>query len=654
MTPIPTSPGRIMQHLLQKYPRSTEPDTETDTATVTEQELLDVLLTLGTSVEPNAPLRAIASAALPDSNALAADQSAILDWLDATFASLSATPLLDPALESRIQSMRSALAALAISERDFLLIGKHPVHKMLDTIYERGIGWHSGLERAGRVVTEKLDDIEAALHSQLTKQPRDLAQLNTELNEFFEREANAFSRMRERIIATEQGRLKATSARTSVADALNELMLGAQFPAAVRDFLHGPWFDSMQLTLIKHGGDSDLWHRMLKITETLVWTVQPSEAISDARRQRLYKIIPQLPRELKELLVSLDNSVGEKERVIAQIEEVHFQILRKQPLERLEPEPILNGPTKIRTRVAEQLVEQVLPLEEGQWFTINSEQGDQSRICLALKLNEYQQMLFVNRAGAKVMQKTFEEFSYLMSSGVAETLPKRAGFSTTLHACAGLEQAIENEDVAYRKPRKAVIFRPHTKAPSAAMPAPEPVPAPEPAPEPVPEEIAEPSIAAATEPEQTEAIGLTATNLTEQTPGLSEPADPGDTESTTLTEPLEKTPDEPAGIEIEVLEEPPAAQEKAEAVASKDLPIGSWIKFHDTDGKPAKLAVRVESLDKFIFVDGRGVKKREFKAVQLQLLLDSGRAEILSTTPNFADTVSTIVKDFRSTDSEES
>ena len=89
----------------------------------------------------------------------------------------------------------------------------------------------------------------------------------------------------------------------------------------------------------------------------------------------------------------------------------------------ISSEPILTGPTKIKTRVAEQLVEQVLPLQEGQWFKLSSEQGKESRICLALKLDEYQQMLFVNRAGARAMQKTFEEFSYLLSSGVAELLP---------------------------------------------------------------------------------------------------------------------------------------------------------------------------------------------------------------------------------------
>ena len=634
-----------MQHLLQKYPRGTKPDT--DAATATEQQLLGVLLTTDTSVESNTPLGAMAAAALSGSGALAPDHSAILDWLDAAFAALSAAPLLDPALELRIQRMRPVLAAVAISEREFLLIGKHPVHKMLDTIYERGIGWHSGLERAGRAITDKLDDIEAALHSQLTTQPVDLAQLNTEMNVSFEREAAAFSRLRDRLIATEQGRLKASSARASVAEALNELMLGAQFPAAVRDFLQGPWFDSMQLTLIKHGGDSDLWQRMLKITETLVWTVQPSEAMPDARRQRLYKIIPQLPRELNELLVSLDNSIADKERVIAQIEEVHFQILREQPLERLEPEPIVNSPKKIRTRVAEQLVEQVLPLKEGQWFKINSDQGQQSRICLTLKLNEHQQMLFVNRAGAKAMQKTFEEFSYLISSGVAEALPEGSGFSATLRDCAGLEKAIENEDIAYRKPRKAVIFRPHSQVPSTATPVPEPVP----------EETTEPNIPAAVEiaePEQEEAIEITAT-ATEETLVHSEPGDLDTTESAALTDPPDiaaEQPAKPTATAEPAEAEPPAVPEKPEVVASKDLPIGSWIKFHDTDGRPAKLAVRVESLDKFIFVDGRGVKKREFKAVQLQLLLDSGRAEILSTTPNFADTVSNIVKDFRSTDSD--
>jgi hypothetical protein len=679
MTPVPTSPGRMMQHLLQKYPRAA--DAEPNTEILSEQQLLDILLGADDMLAPETSLATFVEQAIAGRDEhcdIAPDHSAIIEWFDATFAALADTALLDAALESRIQGMRAILAALAISERDFLLPGKHPAHKMLDEIYDRGIGWHAGLGRAGKMITDKLDDIEGALRSQLTEEPLDLAQLSTEVAQSFERELTAFTRLRDRLIATEQGRLKADSARISVAEALNELILGGQIPAAVNDFLRGPWLDSMQLTLIKHGREHDLWQRMLKITETLVWTVQPSDSMTDARRQRLYKIIPQLPRELFELLISLDNNAAEKEHAVAQIEEIHFQILRKQKLERLEPEPILTGPTKIITRVAEQLLEQVLPLQEGQWFKISSEQDKQSRIYLALKLDEYQQMLFVNRAGARALQKTFEEFSYLLSTGVAEPLPPSSGFSKALHACAGLEKAIESEELSYRKPRKAVIFRSHTPNPSATeatadADAPDLAGAAESTPELERDATADadgPNLAGAAEgtpeleSEATLAAEETAAPETELEAGAELlpggdadlPPGPG-TQAETLAGIPEPEPQaankEPADAPAEAAPAPTAKAPEEEVAVSTDLPIGTWVKFHDTDGKPAKLAVRVESLDKFIFVDGRGVKKREFKTVQLQMMLDNGRAEVLGTSSNFADTVSNIVKGFRSSDSQE-
>ncbi|MFB3076748.1 MAG: DUF1631 family protein, partial [Lysobacterales bacterium] len=262
------------------------------------------------------------------------------------------------------------------------------------------------------------------------------------------------------------------------------------------------------------------------------------------------------------------NDPTERKQAIAVVEDMHFRLLRNRPPKFKPYEPILLGSANARTSVTERLLAQIKPLQPGQWFKISTEDGPNLRVQLALKMDEYHQLLFVNRAGIKALQKTFEEFAYLLSSGVARPCPAAPALSISL--------------------LKALDMEAEASAGSAKVAAP--------------------------------------AQTGKKKPGLS-----------------------PRVQEL--------IKQRAKAAGESEpsnLVIGSWVKFSDGDEPQlCKLAARIDGLDKWLFVNNRGVKQRELNSAELSALQESGHCELVTSESRFEQTVANMVRDFRNHHGEE-
>jgi len=99
----------------------------------------------------------------------------------------------------------------------------------------------------------------------------------------------------------------------------------------------------------------------------------------------------------------------------------------------------------------------------------------------------------------------------------------------------------------------------------------------------------------------------------------------------------------------------PRAQKlkKQRARATRDseqpsLMIGCWVEFTDAEEpQQCKLAARIDGLDKWLFVNNRGVKQREMNSEELFALQESGQCELVTSESGFEQTVANMVRDFR-------
>lgn len=521
---------------------------------------------------------------------------AVVNCLDQCTQHALTTARLEPAIEHELTRIFPFLAADYV-ESEANITCENPFLSLADLIGESAIGWNDSLGRSGenllRTIRESVDLL-----------PGGVDEARVGLGKFLGRERNRIEKLETRLVATETGKLRALRARNVAAGIINDAMRGSELPAAVSQFLKGPWFESIQLVILNKGEKSPEHQRIRKLTETLVWSMQPiDDAATDAnaQKQRLYRIVEDLPGELRELLLALEHSQDATEAALEAIAAAHLDLISGQTPE-CEPFGLLDADGGgMGAAVSKALLKRVGALSEGQWFTFT--EGDSStRIKLVLKLSDAGQLLFTNRNGIKALEKRFDEFAYFMSSGAVKPLPAAAVFSATLKSY--VEESIQIWAEALRAQE------------------------------------------AADEQAERERVAREASEAKARSEAAAF-AHAREASEAKRQEEIRQLQLEKARLIAEKTENAALVVELREQVAK--LAIGAWLTLPGADGRPTegKLAVKIASADKLIFVSRGGVKVGEFASEQLVQLLVAGDCSIEDAGVEFEDTLAQVVTGLR-------
>ena len=343
----------------------------------------------------------------------------------------------------------------------------------------------------------------------------------------------------------------------------------------------------MILLLIQNGEDSKLWKKAQQVTTNLVNSLQATGGDED-KQQAAYGHIAGLTDDIRELLVSLSHNQALLEENIALIEEQHLNILKGGEPE-YHPFDLVDNTNPLNTtntKVSKTLIDKVTQFGEGQWF-IHKGDNEITRIKLIVKMDDVQQLLFGNRFGIKAAQFGFEEFALKLST--KNILPIRLSAEPQATSMKLIGKLFEKYDAKRKKVSelKAELARKE----------------------------------AAKEKALSEAKSL---EETQQNPVVVIP---------------EKE---------EIVSGENMSYEDASA-ALDAMDIGSRIKFAADTSNPdlCKLAVKLQSTGKYIFVDKSGIKKHELSYTNLLNQLITGSAEIIGSTQTRDDTLELVVKSLR-------
>ena len=72
---------------------------------------------------------------------------------------------------------------------------------------------------------------------------------------------------------------------------------------------------------------------MCETTHTLLDSMQTPEDAPENRRQHIFEVVTQMPKDLKRLLLSLQHDSEAINDAVGMIEFAHLRVLRQQPLE---------------------------------------------------------------------------------------------------------------------------------------------------------------------------------------------------------------------------------------------------------------------------------------------------------------------------------
>lgn len=351
---------------------------------------------------------------LPPAQSLTASYYSILAFSDQLFELYLHNCQLHAAIKTQLAQLRPALARAMLQQT--LPWQQQALSTVFTTLYSGALGWQHDLGRAGQRYLERLT---ALVDEHKSNTPDHLVAALISLNNG---ETSRIAKLESRLCDAQIGQLHAKHAQQLCTKTLNQQMAGKQFPAAITAFLQGPWSESMRLTVVGEGRESEQWRLISHLTEILIATFQPQDPAAENQRQQTINAISEVSEQLRDVAIGLHHRM-DIDQQLALVEQQHLLILKNQPLH-YSPFELIDNTDPLLTAAAsisKTLLNRVFELKEGQWFINHARHGDQ-RIKLCLKIPAAKQLLFTNFLGIKVVEKSFEEFAFLLSSKIVSTI----------------------------------------------------------------------------------------------------------------------------------------------------------------------------------------------------------------------------------------
>ncbi len=584
----------ILENLQQRFPMA-EAATDNNSDS---QLVVELLLSTDYQNPTSTPLTQSIVAALKQHKlSLSSLHYATLSWAESFYSNLLTSCGFGSSLGEQLLRLTPAIAARAITDSQFFTPQQHPLHSLGNQLCDICTGWHQDLGRTGQNFVKQVGTLVEQIISELSNSQIDYEALSG-LLKAFESSLNArIKKLEKRAIAAEMGKLKAKHAKEFVAKALNEQLQSAQLPLSIQQVLQSSWCDSLQLIYLRRGSDSPQWSAMIELANKLIWTLQPAEVEGEDLTQRLYKMIPQVTREFRKSLVSIQHNNQAMSGIISAIEEQHVKVLKGEALEYDNYQPLSVGSLLGNTSISSSLLEAIDLQQVGQWYALGAEG---KRIKLALKEQQQRQLLFVNQAGLTALDRNYEEFAYLLTSGEI----KQLNFSTvfTDNIAASLLDPVTDKAEDPTPVADVVLDEGYdmlgdlSDDPESALPLPE--------------------VKISEEPMDFEQYNV---------------------EEIEATLPL-------AELEEDSSESPPSQKETTQ------MPLGCWVRFLDKDPEIQARLVACVGGDRHIFVNQAGFRQREASTQELADLAEKNLFEVTDAVSDFAQTIQVMVNKLRGND----
>jgi hypothetical protein len=338
---------------------------------------------------------------------------------------------LEPELLLYFQRLRPFIAAFFVTHEEAVHSLQHPFLELIDQLWQAARYWSPDLGKQGEKYRTRIDDVLV----QLQQADPVAAPFDSWQESFFsqwQKDIQRAALLSSRICETERSSLAGKNAEQVVRRQIHALLLRAEMPAIVASLIKEPFRHSLKLIFSAHGADSQQWHAAMSAIHDLQDSMRTPQTAEE--KQHSYQLIPQVPDALRACLVSIADP-AEMDVWIEQVEALHMRILIGSAVELhvAELPSSLSDTVGVNANISEALLEKVALIPVGNWIIYQRENGEVIRCRLVLKLDDVGQMLFVNVLGAKCLEKTFEEFAYLLAARHVRLMNEDNHFSQILN-----------------------------------------------------------------------------------------------------------------------------------------------------------------------------------------------------------------------------
>jgi hypothetical protein len=381
--------------------------------------------------------------------------------------------LQDRNLPSQIQALVGRLQIpylkIAILDKHLFAQKSHPARRLLDAIADAGKSWSAESD-----VDNKLyDRIRAIVETILTEFDDDLAIIEHELagfEQFLHQNKRRSELAEQRAAEVTRGREKLHSARREAAREILTRIGNRELAPVIHNVLSRPWANYLVLTDLRHGTASDEWKNALRFADEFIWSSLPKK--TDAEKNRLKALLPQLEKALKHGLGTVAYHEGDVRLLMQELSQFYQRLLSGESFEvktaeaviaenaaesaqasadypaGTEPAPINQSPVeeivlssgKVEQDEAEELDEDdesllaARQMKVGNWVEFIDDNGGRERAKLSWISPISSKYLFVNRRGLKVCDKSVTALAVELRRGTAILLEEVPLFDRALDA----------------------------------------------------------------------------------------------------------------------------------------------------------------------------------------------------------------------------
>lgn len=513
-------------------------------------------------------------------------------WFDRYLESLN----VEPELLDAVCSLRPAFLCRALSDDDMFVDSQHVFARLLQSLAVNLPAWYAGQGRAGEKLVGSLQALLQAIKANADGAIADY--LNWQ-----QKESARSDTQRQRCVEREVAQRQTLKLQAQVWREFNSKVAGGQWPEFVDEYVRGQLVPELQFVLINTGEQHPLWVLWKRLFLQL-----PKVFSLDAEdKQQLYDAVQGVVSALEPPLQVSPQAQSQYDEFVVELTTLMFSLLRGEAVDTIEAVSLQGEDEEAGvTRVSRALLRQVAVIREGDWFLLESQSEGIIRCQLALKLIDDQRLVFVNRSGIKVAEKSVEEFALCLSSRVARTLTVAPLFEAcSVKAVSFLRELYDLSLGRYKEEQRQQQLMREQQLQA--------------------EEEAKRLRLEAAEKARREAEQLAELERQRQI-------------------------EHEQAMQLELANE--RQRRRAEAVrAVDDLKVGSWLQLPGkSDAQElvrAKLAVAMPSTGKHIFVDRLGLTLAEYYRDELIEMLEQQSAQVMTSASSFEGQLSKVVKGLR-------
>lgn len=222
---------------------------------------------------------------------LPAAESDVIDLVGMLFEFILDDENMPDSVKALLSHLHTPFLKIAILDRKFFVRNHHPARKLLNAMSQAGSRCDPGDSNDLNVVS-KIQSIVNKILNDFDDDVEVFSDLLEQFSLFMDNFNRRSMMMEKRSVEAAKGRDKLQTARRIVSTEIVDRSIEQQIPKVVEDLLLGAWANFLVITYLRHGENSGEWKSAIKLTDELIWSVQPKR--NDIERENLRNALPKL------------------------------------------------------------------------------------------------------------------------------------------------------------------------------------------------------------------------------------------------------------------------------------------------------------------------------------------------------------------------